>query len=103
MNINMFITLLFVFSVLTGLVTEAIKKIIKDKENMSYNIIALVTALIIGVIGTGMYYQLNDIVFSTNNIIYMILLGLASALVSMVGFDKFKQALVQCGVIKKGE
>lgn len=95
MNITMFLILLSGFSVISGLVTEGIKTLVTDKINLSYNIIALITALIIGGGGTAVYYQLNTIPFTTNNIIYMVLMGLASGLTSMVGFDKVQQTIEQ--------
>ena len=95
MTTTTFLMLLSSFSVLSGLVTEGIKKLISDKANMSYNIIALVVALIIGGAGSAVYYQLNAIPFNLDNIIYLVLMGLASGLCSMVGFDKIKQAVEQ--------
>lgn len=95
MNTTMFLILLSAFSVLSSLVTEGIKNITTDKVNLSYNIVALVTALIIGGGGTVVYYQLNAVPFTVNNVIYAVLMGLASGLVSMVGFDKVKQAIEQ--------
>lgn len=95
MDINMFLILLFSFSVISSLFTEAVKKLINDKANLSYNLIALVVALIVGVVGTGIYYQLNNIAFDINNIIYMVLLGLSSGLCSMLGYDKVKQSISQ--------
>ena len=95
MTTTTFLMLLSSFSVLSGLVTEGIKKLISDKANMSYNIIALVVALVIGGAGSAVYYQLNAIPFNLDNIIYLFLMGLASGLCSMVGFDKIKQAIEQ--------
>ena len=95
MTTTTFLMLLSSFSVLSGLVTEGIKKLISDKANMSYNIIALVVALVIGGAGSAVYYQLNAIPFNIDNIIYLVLMGLASGLCSMVGFDKIKQAIKQ--------
>lgn len=95
MNVTVFLILLSAFSVLSSLMTEGIKNIAIDKVNLSYNIVALITALIIGGGGTAVYYQLNAIPFTVNNIIYMVLMGLASGLVSMVGFDKVKQSIEQ--------
>ena len=95
MTTTTFLMLLSSFSVLSGLVTEGIKKLISDKANMSYNIIALVVALVIGGAGSAVYYQLNAIPFNLNNIIYLVLMGLASGFCSMVGFDKIKQAVEQ--------
>ena len=98
MNTSLFLILLSAFSVISGLITEGIKKMINDKANFSYNIIALVVALIVGTIGCATYYQLNSIPFDVNNIIYMILMGLASGLTSMVGFDKVKQTVEQLAI-----
>lgn len=95
MTITMFLMLLSAFSVISGLVTEAIKKIIKDKANFSYNITALIVALVVGGFGCGIYYQLNSIPFTTNNVIYIILMGFASGLTATVGYDKVKQAILQ--------
>ena len=101
MTTTTFLRLLSSFSVLSGLVTEGIKKLISDKENISYNIIALVVSLIIGGVGCAIYYQLNAIPFDINNVIYMILMGLASGLCSMVGYDKLKQCIEQISGNKK--
>lgn len=101
MNMGTFLTLLFVFSTITGLIVECIKKIITDKVNISYNITALVVAVIVGAAGSAIYYQLNTIPFTTDNIIYMMLMGLTSALVSTLGYDKVIQALQQCNIIKE--
>ena len=95
MTTTTFLMLLSSFSVLSGLVTEGIKKLISDKANMSYNIIALVVALVIGGVGSAVYYQRNAIPCNLDNIIYLVLMGLASGLCSMVGFDKIKQAIEQ--------
>ena len=95
MTTTMFLILLSAFYVLSSLVTEGIKNVATDKVNLSYNIVALITALIVGGGGTAVYYQLNAVSFTVNNVIYAVLMGLASGLVSMVGFDKVKQAIVQ--------
>ena len=101
MTTTTFLMLLSAFSVLSGLVTEGIKKLISDKVNMSYNIIALIVSLIVGGVGCAIYYQLNAIPFDVNNVIYMILMGLASGLCSMVSYDKLKQCIEQISGNKK--
>ena len=95
MNMTTFLILLSAFSVISSLVTEGIQNMAAHKENLSDNLIPLVTALIVGGCGTAVYYQLNAIPFTTNNIIYMLLMGFASGLTAMVGFDKVKQAIEQ--------
>ena len=69
MTTTMFLILLSAFSVISGLVTEAVKNVVSDKANLSYNIVALIVALIIGSAGTAVYYQLNEIAYTVNNII----------------------------------
>ena len=101
MTTTTFLMLLSAFSVLSGLVTEGIKKLISDKANMSYNIIALIVSLIIGGVGCAIYYQINAIPFDINNVIYIILMGLASGLCSMVSYDKLKQCIEQISGNKK--
>ena len=93
MTPQLFLILLAGFSALSSLVMEGIKKSFLSSKNVSYNVTALIIALIIGTSGTFIYYQLNNIIIDTNNILYAILMGLASGLVSMVGYDKVKQTL----------
>lgn len=95
MDVTTFLMLLFAFSVISSIFTEGIKKLLSDKANLSYNLIALCVALIVGSAGAAIYYQLNNICFSVNNIIYMALLGLSSGLCSMLGYDKVRQTIIQ--------
>lgn len=99
MTVTMFLTLLSAFSILSGLVVEAIKKIISNKVNLAYNLVALVVALIIGCGGTLIYYQLTGIAFTVNNVIYAVLMGFASSLVAEVGYDKVIQTIKQIATI----
>lgn len=43
----------------------------------------------------AIYYQFAEVPYTINNIICMGLMGIASALVSMVGYDKVSQAIAQ--------
>lgn len=95
MTTTIFLMLLFAFSTVSGLITEAIKKLIAEKDKMSYNLTALITALIVGSMGTAIYYQLHTIPFTMNNVIYLLLMGIASGLGSMVGYDKISQLISQ--------
>lgn len=95
MTTTMFLILLSCFSVLSSLITEGIKNLTADKSNMSSNIVALITALLTGGSGTAVYYQLNGIPFTFNNIICMILMGFAGGLCSMTTYDKVRQTIEQ--------
>lgn len=101
MNITVFFILLSAFAALSGLVTEGVKNLISDKANFSYNLLALIAALIVGSAGTAVYYRLTGVSFTADHVIHMILMGLASGLTSMVGFDKVKQTVEQL-TTKKG-
>ena len=89
MTVEMFLALLLGLSTLASLITEAIKKIF----NSDGNVTSFIVAIIVGLVGTLIYYQLAAIGFSLNNIIYAVLMGLASSLVSQLGYDKIKEAI----------
>ena len=89
MTVELFLTLLLGFSVLASLVTETIKKLFSADGNIT----AFIVSIVIGLAGTLIYYQLGSIEFTLNNVIYAILMGLASSLVSQLGYDKIKEAI----------
>lgn len=89
MTVEMFLALLLGFSTLSSLITEAIKKLFSTNGNIT----AFIVSILIGLIGTLIYYQLGNIDFTLNNVIYAILMGLASSLTSQVGYDKIKEAV----------
>lgn len=92
MTVAIFCAVFSICTIATGLITEAIKKLIYDKTP---NIIALITALVTGAGGTACYYLFNDIPFTLTNVIAMILVGFAVAVGAMVGYDKVMQAIKQ--------
>lgn len=96
MNITLFIALLTMFSAITGIATEGCKKIL-DESSMSYssNILAFIVACVVGIGGTGVYYVLNSIEFNVVNIICMVLMGMATSVGAMVGYDKVIQTIAQ--------
>ena len=100
MSTTIFLTLLAAFALLSSLITEGIKNLVRDRENLPTNIVAIIVGLLVGGVGTGFYYVLNDIVFNSYNIVYLIIMGFANGLCAMVGYDKFIQTLKQCGITK---
>ena len=89
MTIEIFLALLLGFSVLASLATEVVKKLF----SINGNITSFIVAIVVGLVGMLIYYQLESIDFTLNNVIYAILMGLASSLVSQVGYDKIKEAI----------
>lgn len=89
MTVEMFLVLLLGFSTLSSIITEAIKKVFY----VDGNITAFIISIVVGIVGTLIYYQLCTISFTLNNIIYAILMGLAASLTSQVGYDKIKETI----------
>ena len=101
MTMNLFLMLLTIFSVVSSLVTQAIKKTLNNK--LADNLIVLLTTLIVGGAGTIVAYISFGIPFTTVNIMYAILLVLAEWLGACLGFDKVKQTLKQIDEIVGGK
>ena len=94
MSMEVFLLLLGLFAVLTSLVTEGVKtKFLVDIDSVYYNLVALVVSIVIGVVGTLIYYVLNYIAIDFRLVIFAILMGLASGLVSMTSYDRVHDIL----------
>ena len=96
MTVSLFVILLAVFSAVSSICSEGIKKLL-DEGNIGYssNILVFVVSCIVGIGGTAIYYTVDGIAFSLVNIICMILMGLASSMGAMVGYDKVIQTIKQ--------
>ena len=92
MTINTFLILLTAFSVVNSGVVEIIKTTFGEKCK-HYNLIALVTGMVIGVFGLYTWGHLTDGLIR-DGLLY-ILMGLATAGTSMLGYDKVKQMIEQ--------
>lgn len=104
MTITLFITMLTVGAGITALLTEAIKQAYSNAgKDYSANVIALINALVVGCGGTAVTYMLMDISWEVNNIICLILMGVAVWVASMIGYDKIIQLLKQITDIKDKE
>lgn len=97
MTVELFLAMLMFYSTATSLVTEGLKKINYIKEKVPYNIVVLVVAMVVGCGLTSIYYIANGIPWTTLNIIYLVLMGIANWLGAMVGYDKVKQLIGQIG------
>ena len=94
MTIELFIFLLAFFSAVTALITEGVKKtFLVDAEAFVYKIAAIVVAIVVGIVGMFIYYILNSIGIDLNNILFAILMGFASGLVAMTGYDSVHDIL----------
>lgn len=101
MTVSLFLTLLTMFSTVTSLLTEFIKKFLDEKgKTYSSNILVAIIGCIVGVCGTGIYYILYVVEFNLINIVCMILMGLASSMGAMLGYDKVAQTIKQLNINK---
>ena len=106
MSVDLFLKVFIIGSTVSSLLTQAVKKAYENAgKEYSANILALIDALVVGCGGTAVYYMLNAIPWTTNNVICLILMGVAVWMASMIGYDKILQLLEQLGVVpvKKDE
>ena len=96
MTFEIFIILLVIFSVFTSLFTEAVKLFLESlKIKYASNLIVLVVSIFVGSIGTVCAYLFMNIQWTATNIICIFLMIGANWLVSMLGYDKVMQAIMQ--------
>ncbi len=96
MTIELFIFMFTIGALISSLLTQAVKKAFKS---VSTNILALIDAIAVGVIGMIIAYILMGIPFTLPNIVCIILMSVCIWVGSMIGYDKVIQTIEQ---IKKG-
>lgn len=104
MTVESIMVLLTILSIVTSLVTEGVKRYLDNaKKKYASNIVVLIVAISVGIIGTAIFYIWNDYAWTTLNIICMFLMVGANWLGAMLGYDKVIQSITQIKTIKKGE
>ena len=95
-SLHVFMLGVLIASTLTGLATEAIKKVLAEHNKSYYaNTLVGVVSMILSVaIGVG-YMMLSSISFNPQAIVYLVALVFISWLSAMVGYDKVIQAISQ--------
>lgn len=95
-NFETFLLGALIISTATGLVTEAVKKILTEhKVTYHANTLAgLIATILSAAMGVG-YIMLSGVGFTSQTIIYLVILVFISWLCSMVGYDKVIQAIKQ--------
>lgn len=96
MTVSNILTILLVCSTVSSLVTEAVKRILDDKQKgYSSNILVLIVSLILGWAMAIAFCIKDNIPFTAMNIICIIVVGIANWLCAMFGYDKIKQTFMQ--------
>ena len=93
MTPTLFILLFAILTIVSGLITQALKKAYSN--SIATNVLALIDALFTGIGGTVTAYILMGIPFTPINCLCIGLLTIAVWLGSMIGFDKVKQSINQ--------
>lgn len=96
MEYETMLMLLLIVSILTGLVTEAIKNTLDESCKVyQANILAGITAMVLSVaLGVG-YAVLTATAINAKYAVWLIALVFLSWLSAMVGYDKVKQTITQ--------
>lgn len=95
-SLQVFLIGLMMISTLTGLTTEALKKILDEngKKYKSNTLAGIVAASLSFVVGIS-YVEFSNVSFSSQTIVCLIALVFMSWLCAMVGYDKVIQAIGQ--------
>ena len=96
MNIEIALMLLLIVATMTGLVTEAVKKVLQE-GNIPYkpNLLAgLVSVALSAGVGAA-YIVLTETALNAQMAVYLIALVFLSWLSAMVGYDKVVQTVAQ--------
>ena len=96
MTVEVFMVLLSILSIVTSLCTQGVKKFLTSmKKNYAANIVVLVISIIVGGIGTVVYYMYDGVAWTPLNITIVFLMMLANWLGAMLEYDKIMQAITQ--------
>ena len=96
MSVSLFIALFVGGGVVNILLTQSIKQFYYNRnESASPNVIALVSALVVGGGGTAFAYMLLDVAWTVNNILCMLAMMLFVWMGSMIGYSKILETYRQ--------
>lgn len=96
MSVSLFIALFVGGGLVNILLTQSIKQFYYNrKESASPNIIALVSALVVGGGGTAFAYMLLGVAWTVNNILCMFAMMLFVWMGSMIGYSKILETYRQ--------
>lgn len=104
MSLEIVLMGLLIVSTLTGLVTEAVKKLLAEYGVKYYaNTLAGIVAVVVAVAVSAAYVILTDTAVTSAVIVCVIAIVFLSWLCAMVGYDKVVQTISQFKPYKKEE
>ncbi len=91
-----FLILLLVSSTMTGLITEAVKKVLDEAEKTYHaNMLAGIIAVVVSAALSVGYTIIAGLAWSSQLIVILVALVVLSWLCAMLGYDKVVQAISQ--------
>lgn len=89
MTISIFGVLLIALGGFTNIIVEFVKNLLsKSEKEFDPQIVAIICGIIVGVVGTVIYYLTVGIPFTAMNIVWLFLETLCVVIGSQVGYDK---------------
>ena len=89
MTVGVFGVLLIALGGFTTIAVEFVKNLLsKLEKKVDPQIVAIICGVLVGIIGTAIYYSVFGIPFTTINIVWMLLEALCVVIGSQVGYDK---------------
>ena len=96
MTIQTALFMLLIVATMTGLVTEAVKKVLQEAgAGYKPNLLAGAVAVVLSVAVGGAYMILTETALNAQMAVYLLALVFLSWLSAMVGYDKVMQTITQ--------
>ena len=95
MGMDILLVLMAVCAAFTGLVTEAVKRMVGEEKIKAPNLLAAVVSVAVACGVSAWYVIMHDIGLDVKVVTQMVVLTVLSWLCSMNGFDKVKQTIDQ--------
>lgn len=102
LSFDAMVMLVSAFSIVTSLVTQLTKSLLNTlRVRYASNIVVLVVAVVVGAVGTLLYYENYQIPINALTSVYLAIMCLLNAGGAMLGYDKIKQMLTQLKDIRE--
>lgn len=104
MDYEYFLVGLLLVSTLTGLVTEAVKKLLREQgKNPPLNLLVGIVAVVLAVAVSAGYLVLAGMILTARVVVHVVTLVFLSWLAAMIGYDKVIQSIAQFMRYRKGD
>lgn len=96
LSFDVMLALVTAMAAATSLLTQLVKSIFDAyKKQYASNVIVAAVSVIVGGVGTALYYVNYQIPFNALTSVYLAIMCLLNCAGAMVGYDKVKQAITQ--------